>query len=613
MKYWSDKTWFAPDPGRVFLRSGRRRNRNFLRNGPRVRTALTLLEMIIALAIMAIIFAAIMPQFRVILNSWDSKQAAAEILQNGRVLIDHLSRNLAKAVRITAVSNSSTTKGYIEFRDNDGNTVRYDVAANDYVEFGLVGSLSDLAGPVSQLQFTCYNANDFNTPTTDVNSIRLVKVQTTLTNSYPHGQNKTFTASVYVHSNGNNSGYGSLPVIVYGEENQAVPRYRTLSGSTWSAQQLANTVVGYPRWIVAARCPKRPEVAIGVLDDSEDLKVEFFNGFSWTAVASVTNNAVLFSERPFSMAYEQLSGKLLIGNRHGGGGKLFYRTYDGTTLSDSSNTSISGAGNPIWIRFVSKPASNEILAVILDSTQDVSGAVWNGSAWGNKALLENDTRTYDDECISAAYESQSGYAMVVWGLNGTDTFQYRRWTGSSWLTEGDGPNLGGGGYVRWLKLAADPASNQMILGVLDGNSDIRLIVWNGSSWGTPLLVETSAGGFDRRNFDIAYETGGTRAIAVWGRSGQNNCYYRTWNGSSWSSEQTGPNIGAAASVVQTITDPVKNRIFVNILNTNGEIKSMIWDGSSLSAPVTLVSDAGGENTIESFMVVPLCHNEDMYP
>ena len=170
----------------------------------RLSAALTLLEMVIAMAIMAIIFAVIVQQFRVIQNSWDSQAGAAETLQNGRVLMDHLYRNLSKAVRITAVSGSAETNGYIEFQDNDVNNVRYDVnSTTNYVQFGTVGDLSDLAGPVSQLQFTCYDANDLDTPITDVNSIRFVKVETTLTNSAAMGQDKTFIASAYLRANGN--------------------------------------------------------------------------------------------------------------------------------------------------------------------------------------------------------------------------------------------------------------------------------------------------------------------------------------------------------------------------------------------------------------------------
>lgn len=169
---------------------------------------MTILEVVMAMTLITIIFAAVLPQFRAIHNSWDSKQGNAEVLQNGRVLIDHINRNLSKAVKITAVSGSAETDGYIEFEDNDSNSWRYDIADNNYIEFGLVGNLSDLAGPVSSLLFTCYDSNDFSNPITDVNFIRLVDVQTILPNPAALGQSKTFTTSAYLRTNWNSSSSG---------------------------------------------------------------------------------------------------------------------------------------------------------------------------------------------------------------------------------------------------------------------------------------------------------------------------------------------------------------------------------------------------------------------
>jgi len=162
---------------------------------------LSLVEMVIAMAIITIIFAVILPQFRIIRNSWDSQAGAAETLQNGRVLIEHLNRNLSTAVRVTAVSSSSETNGYIEFQDNDANNLRYDIGVNNYVEFGPIGSLSDLAGPVSKLQFSCYGAVDLSTAITDVNAIRSVKVETTLTNPAKLDQDMTFSTQAYIRTN----------------------------------------------------------------------------------------------------------------------------------------------------------------------------------------------------------------------------------------------------------------------------------------------------------------------------------------------------------------------------------------------------------------------------
>lgn len=159
-----------------------------------------MLEMIISLSIIAALFAVMLPQFKTIENSWASKQATAEAIQNGRILIDHLCRDLAAAAKITAVSDPADTTGYIEFEGNDGNNYRYEIGADNIVEFGPVGSLVDLAGPVSQMQFTCYDAQDLDTPITSVGDIRSVNVQITLTNAGP-GQDQTYTASAYLRTN----------------------------------------------------------------------------------------------------------------------------------------------------------------------------------------------------------------------------------------------------------------------------------------------------------------------------------------------------------------------------------------------------------------------------
>jgi len=174
--------------------------------------ALTLPEMVIALALMTIVFAAIVPQFSAIRKNWDSKAGSAETLANGRVLMDHLNRNLSKAVKITNVSESGETDGYIQFEGNDGNDWRYEIGAEYFVEYGVVGSLSDLAGPVSSLMFSCYDACDVDAnleAPIDVNSIRFVEVQATFTNPAELGRDLTFSTTAYLRTNENDTSQGT--------------------------------------------------------------------------------------------------------------------------------------------------------------------------------------------------------------------------------------------------------------------------------------------------------------------------------------------------------------------------------------------------------------------
>jgi len=174
-------------------------------NRTRFCPGLTLLEMVIAMAIMAVIFAVLMPQLRAIQNSWDSKAGSAEALQNGRVLMDHLQRSLSSADIINAVSGPAETEGFIQFLDNGGNILRFAIIGTNpkYIKYGPVGQLVDLAGPVSKFQITCYDANDLDTPLNPVtfpNLVRFVNIEVTFPNSAGMGQDLTLTASAYLRS-----------------------------------------------------------------------------------------------------------------------------------------------------------------------------------------------------------------------------------------------------------------------------------------------------------------------------------------------------------------------------------------------------------------------------
>jgi prepilin-type N-terminal cleavage/methylation domain-containing protein len=158
------------------------------------KNGVTLVEMMVAFAIIVIIFAAVVPQFRAIRNSWASTEARGEIIQNGRVLVEHITRNLSAAKRIT--STSSTLNGNIVFVGSNGSSYNYRSLAS-YVRF----NLQLLAGPVNRFQISCYSIDPCVALTTDCNIIRLVKIETDFTNT--QGPNKTFTAYAYLQTNAN--------------------------------------------------------------------------------------------------------------------------------------------------------------------------------------------------------------------------------------------------------------------------------------------------------------------------------------------------------------------------------------------------------------------------
>jgi len=134
----------------------------------------TLVELTVATAIMATVFAAIMPLFAGIRNSADARWASLEIVQNARVLNEHLCRSLAEARRIVAVGASTAAAGYLEFEAEDGAVYRCAVGSRGYIEFGPVGKLHELAGPVEYLRFACYSDTDFDRPLQAPDDVRFV-------------------------------------------------------------------------------------------------------------------------------------------------------------------------------------------------------------------------------------------------------------------------------------------------------------------------------------------------------------------------------------------------------------------------------------------------------
>jgi type II secretory pathway pseudopilin PulG len=205
----------------------------------RLYFAMTLVEMLITMTLLLVVFAAIVPQIRAIQNSWASKRQNVEVIQNGRVLMDHITFNLTQAQKITAVSDSSQTNGYIEFEDHHGNTMRYEIGAGNLVRFGPAGGLSGLAGPVSRLQFTCYDACDLDTPITDVNLVRSVKAQATFTNSAALGRDHTFTAQAYLRTNSLGGGGDGVPTVT--EDRSSLFEFDTSAGSNHALSQIDAT------------------------------------------------------------------------------------------------------------------------------------------------------------------------------------------------------------------------------------------------------------------------------------------------------------------------------------------------------------------------------------
>ena len=163
-------------------------------------SGITLIELMAALVIMALILISFPAAFRGGTHVWQASDRHAEVLQNALIGMEQITRELRQAKNVISVSASSDTTGYIEFKyaedtDYDGvdDVYKYQLyaAIGGYLQYAwshdgtvvLANSLDMIAGPVSSLTFTCYKFMDGSymeidtTDSDDIASIRLVEIQ----------------------------------------------------------------------------------------------------------------------------------------------------------------------------------------------------------------------------------------------------------------------------------------------------------------------------------------------------------------------------------------------------------------------------------------------------
>lgn len=132
-------------------------------------TGFTLVESLFVVALIATLLAAMYPYLSATHTSWQSADRRSEAIQNARIGIDKMVRELRQARSFTSIAANSVT-----FEDADENAITYALNDGNIERNSVV-----LAGPVDSLAFNYYK--DSGTSTTKESEVRLVKVSVELT------------------------------------------------------------------------------------------------------------------------------------------------------------------------------------------------------------------------------------------------------------------------------------------------------------------------------------------------------------------------------------------------------------------------------------------------
>ncbi len=265
----------------------------------------------------------------------------------------------------------------------------------------------------------------------------------------------------------------------------------------------------------------------------------------------------------------------------GSGNKPLFRIWNGTDWSaENTSNSVGGKDKHYYVLESSSNRTETILAV-QDANKDINVQIWNGTVWDGLTEFSSDCGVVDTRTMDIAYEQTSGDALFAFvDNNDQEVPRYALWDGSSWSAEANALSLGGDD-IKWTLLEAKPNSDEIILINLDGDESIWTQVWDGSSWGNKLRLESDTDEEDYQQFDIAYEQSSGEAMVVWVDEDSNKPRYRTWDGDSWSSEAAANSVGSTEIYwIKLAAKPDSDEIAMVTLDSGRDLNAQIWDGSS---------------------------------
>ncbi len=421
---------------------------------------------------------------------------------------------------------------------------------------------------------------------------------------------------------------GLDPLIAYTESSATWDdwiRYITYASGDWQAEADIVDINDstYMKWHVAKTSPDGSEQAVvSVMSAPKYLYVSLYDGTNWDdGSGSPYNDAKNLGyvqnpvQRNFAAAYEQSSGQLLIVTGTDTLNQIKYWVWDGSSwIVDGATISLSTISNKIvWIEMASQPGTNQIALTAVDINKDVIGLIWDGdtNSWGNEKKLNSSVLySYTEEQIAVAYMqsgTNAGKAVFVHSIS-DDVYSWT-WTGSAW--EGSSKSwLHGSGSpytIIWMKLAADPNSDDLLLAFCDYNEDIYTLPWDGSAWTSHDTVETEALGdaYAHPPFNVIFESNSNHsghALIVYADTTGLRYQHSSDGGATWDGESiiNDDDEGYWIQLARENNDV----LHMAVHDIDNDLETFTWNNSTWTKKTTRETDLNydGSHTYEAFAI-----------
>jgi surface antigen len=213
-----------------------------------------------------------------------------------------------------------------------------------------------------------------------------------------------------------------------------------------------------------------------------------------------------------------------------------------------------------------------------DSSNNLTEAYWNGSAWSGPIALG----TYGFSSLASApttvVQPSTGYTDVFWRGASNNLWQ-AVWTGSAWA----GPwNLGMGTVASQPSAVA--LGSQVNVYWTDTNHNLEETYWNGSTWSAP--INLSPYGFSSLNSAPSASIQSSGENDVFWVDASGNLKEAVWTGSAWAGPFTVP-VGTVSSTPTAVWQPSSGYTDVFWKDSSNNLEETYWNGTAWSGPTNL--------------------------
>src|SRR5262249_43789908 len=118
------------------------------------------------------------------------------------------------------------------------------------------------------------------------------------------------------------------------------------------------------------------------------------------------------------------------------------------------------------------------------------------------------------------------------------------------------------------------------------------LVWNGSSWGNQIQLD-NLGNHDFTDTNVVYEQQSGRAMVVYATGTAGDVNSQIWNGSTWSAPTTIVHPAASNNFAQftvVAADPNSNRIVLGVQSNGKDTWMNVWSGTAWGTSTLGVQD-----------------------